>query len=109
MWGAEAVLAEEGNKDIKTFFPKEGMYLWQDNFVIPKGAEHKKNAEIFINFILDPQVSAEITNAYPYANPNTAAHQYIKKEFLNNTAVFPTEDQMKIGEHIKDMEDTTKL
>lgn len=109
MWGAEAVLAERGNNDIKTFFPSEGMYLWQDNFVIPKGAEHKKNAELFINFILDPQVSAAITKDYPYANPNNAAHQYIDKSILTNTAVYPTEAEKKIGEHLKDLEDTTKL
>jgi len=109
MWGAEAVLAEKGNKDIKTFFPKEGMYLWQDNFVIPKGAEHKKNAELFINFILDPKVSAAISKEYPYANPNIAAHQYIDKNTLNNTTVYPTDSDVKIGEHLKDLEDATKL
>lgn len=109
MWGAEAFLAEKENKNIKTFFPKEGMYLWQDNFVIPKGAEHKKNAELFINFLLDPKVSAEITAEYPYANPNIAAHQYIDSSILDSTTVYPSEQEMKIGERLKDMEDTTKL
>lgn len=109
LWGAEAALAEKENKDIKTFFPKEGMYLWQDNFVIPKGAAHKKNAELFINFILDPKVSAEISKEFPYANPNIAAHQYIDKSILNNTSVYPTDNEMKIGERIKDLGDTTKL
>lgn len=109
MWGAEAVLATQENKDIKIFFPKEGMYLWQDNFIIPKGAEHKKNAQLFINFILDPQVSAKITKEYPYANPNIAAHQYIDKSILNNTAVYPTESNLKIAERPKDLEDATRL
>lgn len=109
IWGAEAVLAERGNKDIKTFFPKEGMYLWQDNIIIPKGAEHKKNAELFINFLLEPKVSAEICAEYPYADPNTAAHQYIDKSTLNNPAAYPLEKDMKIGEHLKDLENATKL
>lgn len=109
MWGAEAALAQKENKDIKVIFPKEGMYLWQDNFVIPKGALHKKNAEAFINFLLDPEVSAEISKAFPYANPNIAAHQYIDKSILNNTAVYPTDSDMKKGERIKDLGDATKL
>jgi spermidine/putrescine transport system permease protein len=109
MWGAEAALAQKENKDIKVFFPKEGMYLWQDNFVIPKGAAHKKNAELFINFILDPNVSAEISKVFPYANPNTAAHQYIDKNILNNTAVYPTKSDIALGERIKDLGDITKL
>lgn len=109
MWGAEAALAGKQNKDIKAFFPKEGMYIWQDNFVIPKGAIHKKNAEAFINFLLDPKVSAEISKEFPYANPNLAAHQYIDKSDLSNPAVYPTEAELKIGERLKDVGDATKL
>jgi spermidine/putrescine transport system permease protein len=109
MWGAEAALAQKENKDIKIFFPKEGMNIWQDNFVIPKGAVNKKNAELFINYILDPQVSAKISKEFPYANPNLAAHQYIDQSTLMNIAVYPTQDYLKIGERIKDVEDATKL
>lgn len=109
MWGAEAALAQKENKDIKIIFPREGMNIWQDNFVIPKGALHKKNAELFINFILDPQVSARISEEFPYANPNLEAHKYIEQSILDNTAVYPTEDTLKIGERIKDVEDATKL
>lgn len=109
VWGAEAALAEKDNKDIKTFFPKEGMYIWQDNFIIPKGAPNKKNAELFINFILDPKVSAEISKEFPYANPNVEAHQYIDKETLQDTTVYPTEEQLKNGEHLKDLGDTITL
>jgi spermidine/putrescine transport system permease protein len=109
LWGAEAALAAKENKDIKTFFPKEGMYLWQDNFVIPKGALHKKNAETFINFILDPNVSANISKEFPYANPNTTAHQFIDKSTLSNITIYPTDNELKIAERIKDLGDTTKL
>ncbi|MDF2675174.1 MAG: binding-protein-dependent transport system inner rane component, partial [Clostridiales bacterium] len=109
MWGAEAARAGNENKAIKTFFPKEGMYIWQDNFVIPKGALHKENAELFINFLLDPKVSAEISKEFPYANPNLAAHQYIEKGILNNPAVYPTESELKIGERLEDIGDATKL
>jgi spermidine/putrescine transport system permease protein len=85
------------------------MYIWQDNFVIPKGALHKKNAETFINFLLDPKVSAEITKEFPYPNPNLAAHQYIDKSDLSNPAIYPTEAELKIGERLKDVGDATKL
>lgn len=109
MWGAEAAIASSQNKNIKTFFPKEGMYIWQDNFVIPRGALHKENAELFINFLLDPKVSAKITDEFPYANPNLEAHKYINKNTLNNTAVYPTKAELKIGERLKDIGDSTKL
>lgn len=108
VWGAEAYLAEQQNKDLKTFFPKEGMYLWQDNFVIPKGAKNKENAEKFINFILDPKISAEISKVYPYANPNVAAQKLIDPKVLSNTTLYPDAEQQKIGEHLKDVGDASK-
>ena len=109
IWGAEAYLAEQQNKDLKTFFPKDGMYLWQDNLLIPKDAKNKKNAELFINFILDAKVSAEISKVYPYANPNVAAQKLIDKSALSNTTIYPTEADQKIGEHLKDVGDASKL
>lgn len=109
VWGAEAVLAQKENKDIKAVLPKEGMYLWQDNFIIPKGAPHKKNAELFINFILDPEISAEISKEFPYANPNLEAHKLMDKETLSNTTIYPDEENMKKGEHLKDIGDALKL
>lgn len=108
VWGAEAALAEKDNKDLKTFFPKEGMYLWQDNFVVPNEAPHKKNAELFINFILDPEISAQISKVYPYANPNVEAQKLMDKETLANTTIYPSEADVKKGEHLKDVGDTIK-
>lgn len=109
MWGAEAALAQKQNKNIKAFFPKEGMYIWQDNFVIPKGAVNKKNAELFINFLLEPQVSAEISKEFPYENPNIAARQYIDKTTLDNPAVYTTKNEVEKAERLKDLGDSTKL
>ncbi|MDF2678183.1 MAG: extracellular solute-binding protein [Bacillota bacterium] len=109
VWGAEAVLAQAENPDIKVFFPKEGIYLWQDNFVIPSGAENKENAELFINFLLEPEISAEISKSFPYANPNTEAHKLMDKETLENKAIYPDSDIIKKGEHLKDLGETTVL
>ena len=108
VWGAEAYLAEKQNKDLKTFFPKEGMYLWQDNFLIPKGAKNKANAEKFINYILDAKVSADISKVFPYANPNVTAQKYLDKDVLSNTTVYPSDEDMSKGEHLKDVGDTLK-
>lgn len=73
VYGAEAALAMRDNPSIKMVLPEDHLSLWQDNFVIPKDAPHKENAEKFIDFILSPEVSKEITMDYPYHNPNKAA------------------------------------
>ncbi len=109
VWGAEAALAQQENPDIKVFFPKEGLYLWQDNFVVPKGAPHPKNAELFINFLLDPEISAEISKSFPYANPNVEAHKLMDKETLENKVIYPDSEIIKNGEYLKDLGEATKL
>lgn len=108
-WGAEGSLAKRENKNVKMIIPKEGLFLQQDNFVIPKGAKNVKAAELFMNFIMEPEISAEISKAFPYGNPNTAAYPYIDKDILNDEAVYPPEEAIENGEHLKDIGDAIKL
>lgn len=109
VWGAEVSLAVRDNPNIKVVFPTEGMYLWQDNFFIPKDAPHKKAAELFINFILEPDISAEISKAFPYANPNLEAHKLIDQAILNDPAVYPPKEELAKGEHLKDVGEATAI
>ncbi|OPJ62282.1 polyamine ABC transporter substrate-binding protein [Clostridium oryzae] len=108
VWSAEAVLAQKENPDLKIYFPEEGLYLWQDNFIIPKDAKNKKNAELFMNYILDPKVSASISKEFPYANPNEAAHKYIDKDTINNKSLYLDQSIIDKGEHLKDLGDAIK-
>lgn len=102
-WGAEGSLASRENKNVKYVFPEEGLFLQQDNFVIPKGAKNIKAAELFMNFIMEPEISAEISHYFPYGNPNVTAHQYIDKDIMEDKAVYPPEAEMKKGEYLRDI------
>jgi len=102
-WGAEGCLASRENPNIKYVIPEEGLFLQQDNFVIPKAAKNVKAAELFINFIMEPEISAEISRNFPYGNPNISAYQYIDKKILDDKAVYPPEEAVKKGEYLKDI------
>ncbi|MCB2361199.1 extracellular solute-binding protein [Clostridium estertheticum] len=102
-WGAEGNLARLENPNIKYVIPREGLFLQQDNFVIPKAAKNVKAAELFINFIMQPEISAEISHKFPYGNPNTAAYKYIDKKILDDKAVYPPKEVVKKGEYLKDI------
>ena len=60
--------------------PKEGTNLWFDAMVIPEGCKHKKEAELFINFMLDPDVAYQNSNAVGYTSPNKEALKRIREE-----------------------------
>lgn len=102
-WGAEGSLARRENSNIKYVIPKEGLFLQQDNFVIPKTSKNTEAAELFINFIMEPEISAEISAEFPYGNPNEAAYPFIDKEILEDMAVYPAEEDVKKGEYLKDI------
>ncbi|APC40457.1 extracellular solute-binding protein [Clostridium estertheticum] len=102
-WGAEGNLARLENQNIKYVIPSEGLFLQQDNFVIPKAAKNVKAAQLFINFIMQPEISAEISHKFPYGNPNTAAYKYIDKKILDDKAVYPPKEVVKKGEYLKDI------
>lgn len=105
VWGAEAYLAHKENPAIETVLPEEGMYLGIDCFIVPKGAPNKRAAEAFIDFVLRPEISAEITEDFPYSNPNKAAHDLIGDEIMTHPAVNPPEEEISKGEFLKDLGD----
>ncbi len=78
--------------DVKLAFtvPKEGANASFDALLIPADAPHPLAAHRFLNYILEPQVIAAITNDIHYANDNQAADAYVDPEILHDPAVYPT-------------------
>ncbi|HEV7431609.1 MAG TPA: extracellular solute-binding protein [Steroidobacteraceae bacterium] len=72
--------------------PKEGGNRTFSSLLIPVGATHPLAAHQFLNFIMDPQVIAEITNEIYYGNPNLAANAYVRPDILHDKALYPTPD-----------------
>jgi len=77
------------NSDIRYILPKEGSILTLDLLAIPLNAPHKENAYKFINFILRPEVNAEIANAIGFTSPNTASYPLIRKDLIENPNIYP--------------------
>jgi len=76
--------------------PEEGAQLWTDNLVIPVGAQNIPLAHAYIDYILHPQVGADIANYTAYGSPNQAAIDagLIDPELLANPGIYPTEETL---------------
>lgn len=75
--------------------PKEGALVFFDTFAIPKDAEHVDEALKFLNFILRPEIAAQVTNDVNFASANKVAFdKYVKPEVKNDPAVYPSADVM---------------
>jgi putrescine transport system substrate-binding protein len=81
-------------QDIKAFVPKDGAILFFDMMAIPADASHPKNAHLFMNYIMRPEVQAAITNKVKYANINLASKKLINPDIANNASAYPTAAEM---------------
>jgi spermidine/putrescine transport system substrate-binding protein len=99
-WSVDAMEGRKINPAITYILPEEGTMLWADNFVIPINSSQKSTAELFINFLMRPEINAEIVNYNYYATANEAAFPYIDPDIINNPVIFPPNESLQNAEII---------
>lgn len=72
------------------FIPREGSLLWFDLLAIPADAPNSANAHVFIDYLMEPRVIADVSNAIGFANANRAAVPLLAAWLTSDTAVYPT-------------------
>ena len=93
VWSGD--LASSGTEGDTFQVPEEGVMIWTDNMVIPKGAVNKYTAELMINFVYDPVIAAQIEDYVYYVCPVKGADLEIKKldpGAESNPLIFPPAD-----------------
>jgi putrescine transport system substrate-binding protein len=88
--------AEEAGKGININYviPKEGANLWFDMLAIPADATNGKEAHAFINYLMQPEVIAAVSDYVGYANPNLKAGPFMDQAVLTNPSVYPSAQVM---------------
>jgi putrescine transport system substrate-binding protein len=103
--------AREANKgiDVKYFVPKEGSILWFDMLAIPKDAPDPDSAYAYMNYIMTPQVIADISNFKRYANANAASQPLVLDSVKNDPGIYPPPEQrQKLAVQLADSADQTR-
>lgn len=109
VYNGDAVRAAEEEPNVAFAVPKEGTVMWVDVMTLSARARHVEAAHRFINYILDPQVGAKLSNFNRYATPNEAALPLIRAEDRSNPAIYPSEELMKKMEYLEDLGGDTRL
>ncbi|MEI7050929.1 polyamine ABC transporter substrate-binding protein [Pseudomonas koreensis] len=83
--------AEEAKKGVNIAYsiPKEGGALWFDMLAIPKDSSNVKEAHAFINYLLKPEVIAQVSDYVGYANPNPGSDKLMEQSIRTDEAVYP--------------------
>jgi spermidine/putrescine transport system substrate-binding protein len=103
VWGGEGAKLLDADKKFKWIAPAEGSHLFVDSLAVPKTATHVKNAQMFMNFILRPDISVKISDEFPYLNPNAAARALLTEAQRNNPASFPSTEELANMKTFKDI------
>ena len=89
-YSGDAVNLIKQNPNLAYAIPKEGTNKWVDAMAIPKTAQNKKEAEMFINFLLDPEIAKINTEYIGYSTPNTGALELLDKDITNDPVAYPS-------------------
>ncbi|MCI8650425.1 MAG: extracellular solute-binding protein [Anaerotruncus sp.] len=104
MFTSQVITALNENPELKVVFPKEGLGFGIDACFVPAKAPHPENAMAFLDFILEGERSAHITDQIYYISCNSAATEY-----LSNQALVIPDEAIKGAEFIQDVGEATQL
>jgi spermidine/putrescine transport system substrate-binding protein len=89
VWSGEAALLYNEDQKFKYVLPTEGAHQFIDSLAIPANAPNPDASYAFMNYILRPEVSKQISADFPYTNPNLEARKLLSPEELKNPASYP--------------------
>ena len=88
--------AEDAKNGVKVAYsiPKEGAPLWFDMVAMPADAPNERAGYAYMNYLLQPEVMANISNHVQYANGNAKADALVDPALKQNTMIYPSPDVM---------------
>ena len=97
-YAGDCVVMMENNENLAFYLPKDqGFNLFIDAMCIPNCCQEKEAAELFINFLCDPEIAAANIDWICYGTPLSAAKEYLDEEVVNNPVAYPGDDLLKNG------------
>ncbi|MFK4074574.1 MULTISPECIES: polyamine ABC transporter substrate-binding protein [Pseudomonas] len=91
-WVGDALAAAQAGQPVRFLVPQEGSVLFVDNLVIPSSASRPELAHRFIDYLMQPQVIAQVTAETLYPNGNADSAQFIDAALLAQPGLYPDQD-----------------
>lgn len=109
VYNGDAVRATTENPDLAFAVPQEGGVKWVDVMLIPAKAPNVDGAQKFINYIMDADAGAKLSNFNRYPTPNAASLPKINEADLKNAAIYPPAEIAKKLEFVVDVREKGKI
>ena len=97
-YAGDCMLMMDSNEDLNFYLPQEqGFNLFIDAMCIPSCCKEKEAAELFINFLCDPEISGANMDYICYASPISAAKEFMDPYLAESEVVYPSQDVLSKG------------
>ena len=83
-YAGDAVFLMRDYDFLDFYMPESGTNLFIDSMCVPKGSKNKKAAEMFINFMLEPEVGYVNSDYVGYSTPNAKSFELVDDERRND-------------------------
>ena len=88
-YAGDFLTMSEDNEDLAFFIPPEGTNLFTDAMCVPATSKNREAAEMFINFMCEPVISAANSDMIWYSTPISAAKPLMDEELAESDIAFP--------------------
>ena len=97
-YAGDCVMMMESNENLAFYLPEnQGFNLFIDSMCIPACCQEKEAAELFINFLSDPEISGANMDYICYASPISAAKEFMDESLSESEVVYPSEEIQSHG------------
>ncbi len=104
VYTGDALQAADEDENITYVIPQEGAEIWVDSMTLLADAPNPDMAHAFINYVLEAQIGAQLTNWVYYPSPNAAATEFIDQEILDNPAIYLSQEEQDRLDYTLDVE-----
>ena len=94
-YAGDAITLMDEYEDLAFAVPKSGTNLFVDAMCIPSGSKQNEAAEMYINFMCEPDIAYATTSYVGYSTPNTAAYDMLDDEIKNDGISYPDDEYLK--------------
>ena len=97
-YAGDCVMMMESNENLAFYLPEsQGFNLFIDSMCIPACCQEKEAAELFINFMCDPEISGANMDYICYASPISAAKEFMDESLAESEVVYPSQEIQSHG------------
>ena len=90
-YSGDLVQLSADNPDLEFVYPEEGSMLFTDNMMMPAKLQHAYAAEVFMNYVYEPEVAAKIAEYVNYISPVEGIKEFAP-DIAENPLIFPPAD-----------------